>query len=361
MKCFEFAWLATSVLLAHGLAWGGEPQSALPAKFAPLARPALEVRAPERAVLLAGTPIGTRIVCVGEHGLIAFSDDNGATWRQARAVPTSISLTAVKATPDGQLFTVGHSGVILQSSDRGESWTLLADGQRLAANAASVADALSAHDPVKPRAVREALQLVNDGPDKPLLDLGFQDGRHGIVVGAYGLAFATDDGGASWHSVMHRLDNPKALHLYAVAIQGDTWMLAGEQGLLFRSRDGGRSFVRLASPYEGSWFALAATGARHWSVVGLRGHAFYSDDDGDHWQALDGAPPVSFVSAAGRADGSLILTNQAGQLFKGRGREVLQPLAVPPLPPLSQSVVTAQGDIVALGLAGAMRLPGAAK
>ena len=43
-----------------------------------LQRPALAVREPGRAVLLAAAQAGERIVAVGERGVIALSDDRGA-------------------------------------------------------------------------------------------------------------------------------------------------------------------------------------------------------------------------------------------------------------------------------------------
>lgn len=134
-------------------------------------------------------------------------------------------------------------------------------------------------------------------------------------------------------------------------------MIAGEQGLLMRSRDGGRSFHRLVSPYAGSWFALTANGKDEWIVAGLRGRVFRSTDEGDSWAPLEGAPPTSFVSAVGQADGSVLLANQAGQLFTTRGGSKLVALPVPSLPPLTQAIVLPGGDLLALSMAGALRLP----
>ena len=60
-----------------------------------LQRPALSVKAPQRTVLLAAAAAGQRLVAVGERGVVALSDDRGATWRQA-ACPVSVSLTMVR-------------------------------------------------------------------------------------------------------------------------------------------------------------------------------------------------------------------------------------------------------------------------
>src|SRR3989442_9501349 len=120
-----------------------------------------------------------------------------------------------------------------------------------------------------------AQQLVDDGPNKPLLALHFFDGKRGIVVGAYGLIFATVDGGTTWQSWLDRVDNPNGLHFYAIGADGDTVYLAGEQGLFARSADGGKSFARLATPYRGTYFALAAWPEGDLVLAGLRGNVYW--------------------------------------------------------------------------------------
>ena len=45
---------------------------------AALDRPAVAVRAPERAVLLAATQVGAQWVAIGEHGLVLRSDDGAS-------------------------------------------------------------------------------------------------------------------------------------------------------------------------------------------------------------------------------------------------------------------------------------------
>ena len=353
---------AAAPALATPAAASAQPTPAAQGRFAALSRPALPVREPGKAVLLAAARAGSRVVAVGERGLVALSDDDGQSWRQART-PSSTTLTAVHLVDRSTGWAIGHGGVILATQDGGENWVVQADGRQLAQLAHAAAQARStAADPRAAASLKDAALLVTDGPDKPLLDLHFTDSQRGVVVGAYNLFFETSDGGRTWTSALDRLDNPKSQHLYAVRSRGDTWLLAGEQGLLFRSRDGGKTFQRLASPYAGSWFALAASHGLatqgEWFLAGLRGHVFRTTDDGDTWAAVTGAPPASFVSAAALPDGRVLLANQAGQIFIGKGAAALVALPVPNLPPLSQVLPLAGGDLLGLGLAGAMRLPG---
>lgn len=335
--------LAAAALLA---------QPALPAAIvAPaLERAAIAVRSPGRAVLLAVDKAGARLVAVGEHGVVALSDDQGMTWRQARAVPTSVSLAAVRFADERNGWAVGHAGVILRTADGGDTWSRQADGRSLA-QAVLAASTRSADD----HQIRAAQRLVDDGPDKPLMDILAFNAQQVLVVGAYGLAFETADGGKTWTSLMNRLDNPKGLHLNAVQSDGGTIYVAGEQGLLLRSDDRGKSFRKLQSPYAGSWFALAVTRG---SVIaaGLRGNAFASVDKGTTWSQLEGGTPASYVGATIAGNANVVLANQAGQLISVGPGGRLQPLQVPPLPPTSALLALPSGDLLAVGMTGAMRL-----
>jgi photosystem II stability/assembly factor-like uncharacterized protein len=345
-------------VLACGLVLAlGQVQAAT--AFPALERPALQVKAPEHQVLQTAARAGKRIVAIGERGLVALSDDQGKTWRQARQVPVSVSLTALSFVDSQRGWAVGHGGVVLHTADGGETWACQADGVALARAALAEAEQGAAQRPgdaTAARALTDARRLVEDGADKPLLDVRFADARRGWVVGAYNLFFETTDGGSTWRSISTRLDNPRALHLNALVVQGQTVFVAGEQGVLYRSLDAGQTFQSLASPYKGSWFSLALGEDGAVTVGGLRGNAFRSADGGGSWSAISGLPPVSIVAASARADGTVLLSNQAGQLFVTRAGAPAQPLRVAPMPPLNGLLLLGQPAALALGFGGAISL-----
>lgn len=132
--------------------------------------------------------------------------------------------------------------------------------------------------------------------------------------------------------------------------------IAGEQGLLLRSRDGGEHYEALHGPYDGSYFAATVLPDGRLLLGGLRGSLFASDDGGDSFQALANPTPAS-INGLRVAGGQLLLANQAGMLLRsGLGAFAAQPVAVSDGLPLTAATTAADGSIVAVGMAGARRL-----
>lgn len=324
----------------------------------PLSTPAMQVAPMQKSVLIDLARAGERLVAVGERGLVLLSDDNGQSWRQA-VVPVSVSLSAVQFVDARSGWAIGHAGVVLATRDAGESWTLQLDGLRAAQielDAARTEQATAADQDSAAVRVQNAERLVADGADKPFLALEFVDGQRGLIVGAYGLALQTRDGGATWQSVVGHIANPMGMHLYAISRQGSRWFLAGEQGYLARSDDNGASFAQLESPYEGSFFTLQSRADGALLVGGLKGHAFITHDAGASFQQLLVPMPVSFSDATALANGSVLLANQGGVLFVSHG-EALQPFSKPLGKPVSSLIEAADGSLIVAGFTGLLRVP----
>jgi photosystem II stability/assembly factor-like uncharacterized protein len=202
--------------------------------------------------------------------------------------------------------------------------------------------------------------LVEDGPDKPFLDLYFDGARSGYVLGAYNLLFKTGDGGVTWQPWQQHVVNPKGLHLYGMRGMGGTLYLAGEQGLLLRSTDQGASFSTLATPYKGSFFGLLAARGGALVVYGLRGNAYWSGDQGASWSRIDIGIQASLAGGAELADGTLVLVSQGGDVLlshdQGRSFAAQSGAALPPALPLAAVAQASDGTLVVAGLRGLRRV-----
>jgi photosystem II stability/assembly factor-like uncharacterized protein len=343
---------AATVLLTAALA-------AVPGDSAPPAGAAAVLQSrvapavqPQRALLLGIARAGNRLVAVGEHGTVALSDDNGATWRNAAAVPVDATLAAVRFANERTGWAVGHLGVVLRTDDAGEHWTKQLDGIAIGQLALEQAKR-------EPETVgdAQARRLVEDGPDKPFLDLLVEDSQRVTVVGAFNLALSTQDGGKTWRMVSHLFDNPQHLHVYGIARAGGTVVAVGEQSLVLKRQ--GERFMQLKSPYEGSLFGVVPTGERLLVVFGLRGHAYLSLDGGSSWQPakLPGTG-ASLNGALRLTHGRVILYDQAGGVFASAdGGARFERVPFDWGAPLTGMVEAADGSLVATSVVGITQIP----
>ncbi len=326
-----------------------------------LDRPAVATQSGEHAVLLDVTMAGSRVVAVGERGAIVYSDDQCRTWRQA-SVPTSVSLTQVRFATPSAGWAVGHSGVVLHTADGGKTWTRQLDGRTAAQLAVDAAQADAEHagagNAEAQRALTDAQRLVSDGPDKPFLNLLFENDKTGYVVGAYGLIFKTEDGGVTWRSWMGHVDNPRGMHIYGVAEQGNTIYLAGEQGLFLRSTDHGNKFTRVETPYKGTYFTLTLLPGGEVILGGMKGNAYRSTDQGRSFKKVEVPVPVSFSAATVMSDGTLVFANQGGMLLASQDKGVsLRPLPSGSLPPIAGVADEGHGVLLTVGYGGVIPVP----
>ncbi|WP_395400771.1 WD40/YVTN/BNR-like repeat-containing protein [Pseudoduganella sp. UC29_106] len=283
--------LACIALAAPLLAYAGRDRLDTPAYLAPKA---------SGAMMLDVVRTGNRVVAVGEHGIILYSDTNGRTWHQA-AVPVSVTLTAVYFPMPKKGWAVGHDGVILRSEDGGAHWTkqfdgntanalVLAAGQKREKDArAAFADGVSGQPAAALQAAERALEDAQAGakfgPSRPLFDVWFKDESEGIAVGSFGQFFHTADGGRTWALWGERIANPDGLHLNAIsATAKGVLLIAGETGKVYRSADGGASWVTLETGYTGQLYGVLGIeqeGSRETLIAfGFAGNVFRSTDSG---------------------------------------------------------------------------------
>lgn len=307
--------------------------SALFALYAPRALAAPTVSPSEQASLYTDIiQAGSRILAVGQHGHIIFSDNLGHSWSWA-TTPVNALLTAVYFVDEQHGWATGHDGVILHTQDGGAHWQLQHEGLTLAKDQGQerVNEAVASLDAAKNRLriarangdqsinyelehndAKVSLELaraaVNQPEADPFMDIWFSNTQLGIAVGAFGLVKMTQNGGHNWLDISDRLDNFEQFHLYAVTANAKGQILiAGEGGSLFRSNDLGLNWQRLELPYKGSLFGVTALSDKKVITYGLQGSLLYSDDFGNHWRVIDTGVTASLFSASSSGNSTLIV------------------------------------------------------
>jgi photosystem II stability/assembly factor-like uncharacterized protein len=281
---------------------------------------ALEAPLAATSLLTDAASVQGHIVVVGERGHALFSDDDGATWRQAE-VESRALLTGIHMHDAEHGWAVGHDETILRTVDGGVTW-----------------------------------QRVRSDPEaeRPLLDVWFADAERGFAVGAYGAFFATADGGETWQE---RPISDDDFHLNEIAAADDgTLYLAAEAGALYRSDDAGESWRMLPSPYDGSFFGVEPLADGALLAFGLRGNLFRSEDRGETWVPIDTGTLATLMAAAEPSAGVVVVAGLAGAVLTssdgGRTfelRELGSRLA-------TVEALAHEGEVLLLGEGGVRRL-----
>lgn len=328
-----------------------------------LERPAMQSPLVAKRLLVAMARAGDRFVAVGPRGHIVVSADGGQSWTQSQ-VPVSSDLTAVYFPSATHGWVVGHDGVVLATTDGGTTWKKQLDGR--VANDLMLKD-LEAKLAVSPESeelkglVAEAQRYAEEGPDKPFLDVWFENERHGFVIGAYNLIFETLDGGATWQSWFDRVPNQRFMNLYSMRPAAGGLYISGEAGVVFRLDAARQRFDAIPVDYAGSLFAVVAGGDAV-LVCGLKGNVFRSEDGGSTWVKVDSQLPATIVAGAKLGPESVVLADQGGRLALSRdGGRVFERLPLPKSVPLSGIIDAGNGRLGLTGPFGAMVVtPGAA-
>lgn len=262
---------------------------------------------------------GERLIAVGPRGLILVSTDASATWKQV-ASPIATDLVSVKFQDSKTAWAVGHDAVALRSVDGGVSWQKVLDGRSVLTLLRNTYTArVKAGEKVAGALLGEIDRSVEQSatPDalpSPFLDVWFANELEGYLVGAFGLVLRTMDGGRQWEPIVDLLDNDRRFHLYAVTGNDTQRFIAGEQGLLLQFDVSSKRFVKVETPYAGTFFGIDLQG-RKLLVYGLRGNAYVKPVPTEAWIKVETGIESNIVSAVYFSDDQLVLVSQSGQLL----------------------------------------------
>ncbi|MCU7813989.1 MAG: hypothetical protein KZQ81_02010 [Candidatus Thiodiazotropha sp. (ex Rostrolucina anterorostrata)] len=247
------------------------------------------------------------IVVVGSMGVVLVSRDGGETWHreilagkpflidaavcpdgtfalldvsrklwlgnaqigqwQAQPIDTEEALQAMTCDDRGYFWIVGGFSTILNSKDRGVSWTATSLGEDLHFTGIQVLDEMHAMTAGEFGALARSLDGGETWESLPPLeddfypqDVLFVSPQEGWVVGLTGTILHTQDGGQSWQ----REETGTEVPLYGIAMSDGFLQVVGGNGTLLRKQlapegswqpvDHGmpiRFYLRAVTPVEG--------------------------------------------------------------------------------------------------------------
>lgn len=160
------------------------------------------------------TPNGN-LITVGNEGVVLRSSNNGDTW-SSLTFPSSENITNIKR-HGNKIYALTEDGAIIESSNNGTSWT-----------------SQSVHS-------------------SALFDIDFQDGI-GIVVGAQGFVYRTTNNGSTWQSAGQQ----SIFNLTGVLFVNDTLLLTvGSSGTSLKSIDNGITWSNIPSATSESFSSIS--------------------------------------------------------------------------------------------------------
>ncbi len=303
---FVLAAVAQTGFLARAtLAWASTPVELYHV-------PAIAVKAPAEVLLEAVTYAGHRLVAVGEHGVVIYSDDDAQSWTQARA-PVDVTLNCVRFANPLVGWAAGHFGVVLGTVDGGETWALQLDGKQanvLTMEAAKAAVAAGSQVPGAALAMRRADFFIAGGPDLPFFTLLVLSPRKLFVFGAYRLAMVSEDGGKSWADCSLDIYEKFSDDVFDAKIIGNTIYLVGGAGSVFSSNNGGGFFTPLATPADVTLFGILAAADGSLLVYGVAGACYHSSDGGKSWVSVNLGVDDNILSGCVLRSGTMMLASQ---------------------------------------------------
>ncbi|KRW60960.1 WD40/YVTN/BNR-like repeat-containing protein [Pseudomonas sp. TTU2014-080ASC] len=162
------------------------------------------------AKLLDVTFIDNHFWVVGEIGSLLRGDADGTNWQQL-SIDEDVTLNSITAGANDDLWIAAEFGRLLHSVDHGQSWQ------------------------------------VQELGSESLRALKF-NGQVGVAVGNRGGFYLSENAGESWREVPAFTEE----HLYDVTFNEGRWIVTGDRGALYQSRE-----------------AVPAKGWQRWSPAGL--------------------------------------------------------------------------------------------
>lgn len=235
---------------------------------------------------------GQKTIAVGQMGLILVRSGDGA-WKKVDS-GTTRRLLQVDINKNGLAFIAGSFGVLLKSTDGGETWASAAP------NWAGLYDAGEGD-----------FAAVRDEPTNYVVKVN--DDGSVILAGEYGQVMRSPDGGGCWDVVYRHPSegSDAAPTLFGMEIRPDgVGYAVGQSGLMVRTQNGGLSWSHIPEATQGSLFAVTSTADGNVVAVGQR-VGLRSRDGGNSWTSLD----VLDIALNWYASVTHVASAQAGEMI----------------------------------------------
>lgn len=197
---------------------------------------------------------------VGAFGVIARTNDGGATW-QMQPTKTTQQLYDVDFVDPQNGWAVGRQGLILHTSNGGSTW-----------------------------------EPQTSGTEQHLFSVDFVDNQTGVAVGDFGAIVVTKDGGQHWEN--RALQEDVILYDVIMVDQSRGW-IAGEIGTVLTTADGGATWTKQDTGISKTLFGVYFPDPQNGWVVGIDALILHTTDGGQTWQVQNGSTEIRELEQVG--------------------------------------------------------------
>lgn len=228
------------------------------------------------------------VYVVGSKGLLMVSTDHGQSWdsqvlqeRPGNVLFQDRDLYAIAFSPDGKSgWVVGEMGIAMHSDDGGETW-----------------------------------KRQKTGTTSNLFNVSVLDAQHGYACGADGVLLSTEDAGEHWN--VYKYKEPITFFDITYFAPDNGWAV-GEFESILHTSDGGKTWNlahggNTADYTVGPYFSIAFTDPQHAVVTGLNGDLETTSDGGKTWSA-EKLPETLATYAATQSGNQVWLGGEGGRL-----------------------------------------------
>jgi photosystem II stability/assembly factor-like uncharacterized protein len=228
---------------------------------------------------------------------------------------------------DGQRgIGVGSSGLVIESSDGGQSWTpgqSFSEAALLDVSCGAGTTLIAAQQGGIFRSEDGVFKAVESGTDARLLSVDNNSDGLAVAVGGFGTILRSRDDGMTWESlpvdweaILNDFVEP---HLYAVDVSpGGVVTIVGEFELVMRSTDGGETW-ETAHKGEASLFGLNLSADGTGFAVGQNGRVIRTEDGGMSWSDVPTPTEGNLLNVWSAADGEVLVSGIRNLLHSSDG------------------------------------------
>lgn len=238
-------------------------------------------------------------VMVSIDGLVAVTDDGGASWTTNTQTPTIFGTDDVNACvylPDGRIWVAGNGGKIAYSADNGVTWTAQTSGTTdiiysISMNASGVGFCgLNNGSPDQAK----ILTTTNFGSTWSIQNLTItgnphihkvrQYGSTVVLAGSLGYIGVSNDNGVNW---MHHVNAGGAsVNMQDIILNGQTGFAAGWNSSLLMTTDGWATYTTVTNNFGLYFEGLNILANGDLLAAGWNGALAKSTDQGVTWTDL---------------------------------------------------------------------------